>query len=153
MPAPQVRTATGATLSDFAELDDDTDTADDLQGAAEPGTLMFGSVDDFVRNQLLITYTRVVGPRMQRRWSAQWWRSAEAIIRLEALWRSWEHLRLDGATGSSIWWRDHLDHHMPILMSPDGPFEDSQDQNRPGEPLPYTEPPKGMFPDVRDGQQ
>jgi hypothetical protein len=42
---------------------------------------------------------------------------------LEALWRSWEHLRLDPATGVSVWLRDHLDHHMGVLLDADGPFK------------------------------
>ena len=83
------------------------------------------------------------------RWAADWWRYPEAIVRLGALWRSWEHLRQDGATGSSIWWRDHLDHHTPILMDVEGSFAEAKDPNDPGEALPYTPPPEGMFPDVR----
>lgn len=109
---------------DYDDLDSDSDMpgSEDLSESSEPDTLVFGSVDEFVREQLSVTYRRVVGPsnRTARRWAAQWWRYPEAIARLEALWRSWEHLRLDGATGSSTWWRDHLDHHMPILMSADG---------------------------------
>ena len=92
---------------------------------------------------------RVVGPRGQRRWSAQWWRSAEATSRLESLWRAWKHLRPDGTTGISARWRDHLDHQLPVLMSADKPFADSTDTNNPGELLPYLRPPAGMFPDVR----
>ena len=63
----------------------------------------------------------------------------------------WEHLRLDGATGSSTWWIEHADHHMPILMSPEGPFAKSEDKNNAGEPLPYEAPPVELFPDMRDG--
>jgi Domain of unknown function (DUF4913) len=67
---------------------------------------------------------------------------------LEALWRSWEHLRLDPATGISVWFRDHADHHMTILLSADGPFKgcspDKGDSQR-LDPLPLTEPPTGMF--------
>ena len=48
----------------------------------------------------------------QRTWCPEWWRHAEAPSRLEALWRAWEHLRLDPATGMSVWFRDHADHHM-----------------------------------------
>ena len=140
-------------MSDAYDDLNDVDLVDDEEQAAEeePSTLMFGSVDEFVREQLLNTYTRVVGPagRAHRRWAADWWRYPEAIVRLEALWRSWEHLRQDGATGSSTWWRDHLDHHMPILMDVEGPFAEAKDSNNPGEPLPYTPPPEGMFPDVR----
>lgn len=32
-----------------------------------------------------------------------------------------EHLRLDPATGVSVWLRDHAD-HLVVLMDPDGPF-------------------------------
>ncbi len=102
--------------------------------------LFYGSVDEFVREVILPMYQRKVGPRSSRRWSAEWWRSAEAVSRLDALWRAWEHLRLDGALGMSTWWRDHADYHMNILFPPDGPFGRSEDENKPGAPLPYTPP-------------
>lgn len=38
---------------------------------------------------------------------------------------------------------------MRMLMSPDGPLADSRDENKGGDPLPYTAPPAGMFVDVR----
>jgi hypothetical protein len=137
----------------YGGLDDDRDPekSAEPEAAAQP-TLVFGSVDEFVRMKLLPGYSRPVGPsnRQQRRWSAQWWKNAEAVSRLEALWRSWEHLRLDGATGSSVWWRDHLDYHMGILMAADGPFADSGDTNQDNGELPYEEPPAGLFPDMRD---
>jgi hypothetical protein len=115
--------------------------------ASEP-TLFFGSVDEFVRERLRYTYSRRVGPQGPNRWSAQWWKYPEAISRLDALWRSWEALRLEPTFGMSVWWRDHADHHMRMLMSTEGPFADSRDQNAQGEPLPYTAPPAGMFVDV-----
>jgi hypothetical protein len=55
------------------------------------------------------------------RCGAQWWRDAEAIVRLEALWRSREHLKLDPRPGCRVWLRDHLDHHMAVVLSADGP--------------------------------
>ena len=58
-----------------------------------------------------------------RVWCPQWWRHAEAVARLESLWRAWEHLRQDAATGLSVWFRDHADHHMTILLDADGPFK------------------------------
>ncbi len=114
---------------------------------AEPAApaLYYASVDEFVREYLVNVYRRRVGPRGSRRWSAEWWRNAEAIIRLEALWRAWEHLRLDGATGMSVWLRDHADPHMAMLFDPDGPFAGSDDENRAGAPLPYAPPPAGLF--------
>jgi hypothetical protein len=84
-----------------------------------PPTPLYTSVEDWVTHHLLPTYRRQSGPRT---WCSQWWRHPEALERLEALWRAWEALRLDTTTGMSVWWRDHADHHLPILLSPDGPF-------------------------------
>ena len=66
------------------------------------------------------------------------------------MWRSWEHHRLDSATGISTWLRDHADYHLAVLMSPTGPFADSTDSASVTDPLPYEPPPRGLFPDVRD---
>ena len=68
-----------------------------------------------------------------RVWCPQWWRHAEAVARLESLWRAWEHLRQDAATGLSVWFRDHADHHMTILLDADGPFKgcDGHHSDRP----------------------
>lgn len=65
--------------------------------------LVYDSVDEFVRECLRHMYTRPIGPGNARyRWAADWWRYPEAVARLESLWRSWEHLRLDPATGASV---------------------------------------------------
>ena len=56
-------------------------------------------------------------------WCPERWRHAEAIARLEAPWRAWEHLRLDPALGMSVWLRDHADHHMAVLLGADGPLK------------------------------
>lgn len=113
----------------------------------------YGSADEFFAEYLRHLYAREIGGRGSgRAWRADWWRVPEAIARLDALWRSWEQLRLDGGTGASVWWRDHADHHMAVLMDPDGPFKGSTDSCRRGEPLPYTPPPAGLFPDERTGE-
>ncbi|TFD75129.1 hypothetical protein E3T53_16665 [Cryobacterium psychrophilum] len=44
---------------------------------------------------------------------------------------------------------EHAEHHMPILLSTEGPFAKSEDTNKPCEPLPYTPAPEGFFPDMR----
>lgn len=124
------------------------------EGQAEEPELYFGSVDEFVREYLRNVYKRRINGR-NRVWAARWWEYDEAVIRLEALWRSWEFLRRDPATGMSVWWRDHADHHMPALFDPDGAFagvavDDLVNQNEPGEPLPYEAPRAGLFPDVRE---
>ncbi|PRI12505.1 DUF4913 domain-containing protein [Leucobacter massiliensis] len=115
--------------------------------------LYYGSVDEFFREYLRLAYRRPINGRA-RVWAADWWNYDEAVIRLEALWRSWEELRQDASTGMSVWWRDHADHHMAVLMDPDGPFaaadaNNEANQSRKGDPLPYTAPPEGLFRDVR----
>lgn len=119
----------------------------------EPPALYYGSVDEFVREFVCPIFRRNVGEegRADYRWSARWWESAEAIARLEAMWRAWEHLRMDAATGTSVWLRDHADHHLGVLMSPTGPWALSKDTAGPDQPLPYEAPPEDLFPDVRDG--
>ncbi|MET3976572.1 hypothetical protein ABIE39_002880 [Cellulosimicrobium sp. 4261] len=77
-----------------------------------------------MREYLRNVYRRHIAGRGEHRvWAAEWWKYDEAVIRLEALWRAWEHLHQDPATGMSVWWRDHADHHMAILLDPqNGPF-------------------------------
>lgn len=111
-----------------------------------PPALHYRSVDEFVRGLVVPVFRRNVGPRAEARWSARWWESAEAIMRLEAMWRSWEALRHDRGTGVSDWLRDHADHHLAVLMSPAGPFARSQDEAKAPDPLPYEPPPEGLFP-------
>ena len=115
--------------------------------------LYYGSVAEFYDDYLRHIYRRRVDGK-SRVWAADWWRYEEAIIRLEALWRSWEQLRLDPSTGVSTWLRDHADHHMSVLFDPEGPFagaDRNSDVNQcgKGEPLPHAEPPPGLFVDVR----
>ncbi|WP_380166415.1 DUF4913 domain-containing protein [Jannaschia sp. R86511] len=130
----------------------DQDARNDSSVADAPPPLYYASVDEFVRLYLRLVYRRRVDGR-NRCWAGRWWEYEEAIIRLEALWRAWEHLRLDPATGMSVWWRDHADHHMPVLLDPDGPFSDAtegeENTNRRGDPLPYVTPPAGLFPGER----
>jgi hypothetical protein len=127
-------------------------TAGDSGGPAEAEDgshrLFYASVADFVGEKLAPTYRRQINPGAGITWCPQWWRHAEAISRLEALWRSWEFLRLEGATGMSVWWRDHADYHMSVLLSADGPFKgcSPDDGHKPKlPPLPCEVPPVGLF--------
>ena len=120
--------------------------------ADELPPMVYGSTDEFVYEFLRYAYKRRIDGRT-RRWAAEWWQYEEAVMRLEALWRAWEHLRLDPALGMSVWWRDHADHHMAVLFSDAGPFygvDGDENTCKRGEPLPYTAPPPGLFPDVRE---
>ncbi len=77
-------------------------------------------VQDWVTEHFLPIYRRPLGG--EYRWCPQWWRHAEAITRLTALWQSWEAMRLQAGTGTANWLRDHLDHQLPILLGRSGPF-------------------------------
>ena len=105
------------------------------------------SLEVFVRDHLALVYRRSLDGRT-RTWCPWWWRHPEAVARLDALWRSWEFLRLDPHTGMSVWWRDHLDPHMAVLTDPDGPFRGCSAERghseRLGE-LPLVDPPAGLL--------
>ena len=113
----------------------------DLAAASPPGVadkLDIGDLDRWVREVLLPAYSRYV-PRTggAQRWCATWWRHPEAILRLDAVRRAGEALVPAGGTGPSLWWRDHVDHHLSVLLGPDGPFAGcSPIKHAPVEPLP-----------------
>lgn len=143
-------------LGDWDDPDDDDWAAnpdapgDDALGAAEKAPqLVYGNVNEFFEQFLRHSYKRVLTGRGAPFWDPCWWQHEEGLMRLEALWRSWEHLRLDPATGMSVWWRDHVDHHMPALMTEAGPFGGSEAQADRGDPLPHEQPPAGLFVDER----
>lgn len=106
------------------QTDHDTDTAANEE-PDEPVTL-FGSLDEWLHQWFLHTWQhRTV---QSQTWCRQWWRHAEAIARLEAMWRSWETTRAtDGGAGMATWWRDVADYHMRVLLDNDGPFHACRD--------------------------
>jgi len=86
----------------------------------EPPDPLYASVQDWVTIHFLPMYRRPLGG--EYRWCRQWWKHAEAITRLTALWQSWEAMRLQPGTGMISWLRDCLDHQLPVLLSRGGPF-------------------------------
>lgn len=104
------------------EFDDQPEPEPDPEPEPEPEP-EFTSVYEFVERHLVFVYARKLTHKPDRRWCPRWFEHAEAVSRLEALWRAYESLRLDPGTGMSVWWRDHADHHMSALFAPDGPFE------------------------------
>lgn len=122
------------------EFDNDGDAEDlDTEDESEELEPEFESVYQFVEEHLVHVYARHMQHKPGRLWCPRWFVHAEAVSRLEALWRAYESLRLDPATGMSVWWRDHVDHHMRVLMAPDGPFEGCGGEaghKRPAPPLP-----------------
>lgn len=113
-------------------------------GAGEdaPPEPYFRDLMTFVKDYLSPMYRRALSGSATT-WCPEWWKHSEAIARLEALWRAWEFLRLDPHTGMSVWFRDHADHHMGVLLSSEGPFKGCKPESH-GErlkPLPLTRPP------------
>lgn len=117
------------TEDDFDELDALDDEASAAPpspvaaaDSAEPPPLEFESVYDFVEQHLVTIFARNID-NPQFRWCKKWWAHAEAVSRLEALHRAYEHLRLDPGTGMSTWWRDHAGPAMAALLDPQGTFD------------------------------
>ena len=114
------------------------------QPATSPPGLLFATATEWVEQFLVSIYTRPTPG--QYRWCPLWWAHPEAVIRLEALWRSWEVARLGGPASMSLWHRDHLDHHLPILMGQAGPFAACNlTRHIDNTPLPTTPPPEGWW--------
>lgn len=137
-------------MSGLGEWDDQPDLDDVDAGPDEPlAELCFPTLEAFVEQQLAPMWRRNLSGNTLT-WCPEWWRHAEAIARLEALWRAWEHLRLDPALGMSVWFRDHADHHMAVLLDADGPFKGCSPEEGKGHSprltaLPCTPPPVGLF--------
>jgi cytochrome P450 len=111
--------------------------------------LYFPHLGAFVSDWLVKAYARRLGHAYA--WCPEWYQHFEAMSRLDALWRAWETLRQDGAVGMSVWWRDHADHHMAVLLDPDGPFGSCRGEHTefPTPDLPVIDPPAGLFEDER----
>ena len=115
------------------------DSEPHAHGAGEPDeqppACYFGSLGEFA-GWLLEVYRR--STRGQARvFCPQWWKHPEAIARMDALWRAFEQLRQDPGTGMSVFWRDHVDHHMSVMLDADGPFKGCEDghSEHPLEPI------------------
>jgi Domain of unknown function (DUF4913) len=94
-----------------------SDAAPAARDVPEP---VYLELEDWVTDHFLPMFRRTLGG--EYRWCAQWWKHDEAVSRLQALWHAWEVLRLKPGTGIGVWYREHLDHQLPILMGARGPF-------------------------------
>ena len=109
----------------------------------------FASLEEFVTEHFAPVYTRAQSPTL--RWCPKWWDHAEAIYRLEALWRSWETCRLDPRVGMANWLRNYLDPQLAVLTSPTGPFmQCTADRHSPLKALPVLPAPEGHWNRVPD---
>jgi hypothetical protein len=114
---------------------------------AEPTANLYDSVYEFVPMFLAKVYAREIGRQINTfRWCSTWWEHAEAVSRLEALWKSFEVLRLDPGTGAAVWWRDFADPTMSMLCSPEGPFKQCSDsQHKLIDDLPTVPAPRAFL--------
>ncbi|MEU1405139.1 DUF4913 domain-containing protein [Streptomyces sp. NPDC005728] len=129
------------------------ESAEDIRreeaNAARPGELWYPNVAEFVSDRFIYLVSRPT-PESGRVWCPEWYRHAQALSRLDSVWRAWENLRWDPGLGMSSWWTHHADPHMRALTDPvTGPFARCVDGHRQPEPLPIAEPPEGLFSDQR----
>jgi hypothetical protein len=117
------------------------------QRPAAPPTNFYPDVAAFVTGFLAGVYAHEWSEQDTGwRWCAQWCSHTEALVRLEALWKAWEVLRLDPGTGASTWLRDHADPAMHTLTSPAGPFARCTPVRHTAPPALVTAtPPHGLF--------
>lgn len=105
---------------------------------------VYDALEEWVQFYFLPMFRRVEGG--ENKWCQRWWEHSEAIARLDGLWRSWESLRLDEQTGMSNWFRDHADHHIPLLMGQNGPFRQcAGERHRESDPLQADWAPDGWW--------
>ena len=111
----------------------------------QPAECYYSSLGEFA-TWLLEVYRRSTRGHA-RVFCPQWWKHPEAVARMDALWRAFEQLRQDPGTGMSVFWRDHADHHMSVLLDADGPFKGCEEQHsdRPLEPIHQEPPPPILF--------
>lgn len=82
--------------------------------------LYYKNVDEFVHIFLLPSWRH---PLVNARWCQHWYKHGEALSRLDALWRSYEAMRVGDPTGMAVWWRDFADPTMAALTRESGTFD------------------------------
>jgi hypothetical protein len=85
-----------------------------------PVTPAYATLEDWVTGFFHPTFRRQFGGEL--RWCAQWHEHPEALLRLEALWRSWEALRLDPTLGIATWLTNYADPQLAALLHRTGTF-------------------------------
>jgi hypothetical protein len=95
------------------------------------------NVEEWVREVFAPVFSRSIGGPVK--WCAQWWAHGEAVLRLEALWRSWEIHRLDPGRRMATWLRDFADNQLAALLADGGTFRTcTPDSHLPMAALPLT---------------
>jgi len=137
-------------LTDSAPIDAAASAAA-TEGAAPQ--LYYPNPIAFFARTLAPSYVRDIGSGSEFVWCPEWHKHPEALSHIEALWRAWEYLRLDGSLGISTWWINHADPHMRMLMAPYGCFKKCvynghAERTKPEQlSLPHIEPEMDLYPD------
>jgi hypothetical protein len=135
--------------SDEGQSESLDDIRRDEEEAARAGELFYGNVHEFVVDRLIYLLTPPA-PDSGRVWCPEWYRHAQALSRLDSVWRAWEMLRFDPALGMSNWWLHHADPHWRALTDPvTGPFAHCAEGHSTPEPVPVMQAPDGLFFDQR----
>jgi hypothetical protein len=110
--APDEEDPTGG-YADVADFEPD--------GAADVLVPLCRDVETWVNHIYAPTFIRRT--TQLQRWCPSWWAHPEAIVRLTALWRTWEIARV-AETGDGIadWLRGYFDPINPVLLGAEGPF-------------------------------
>jgi hypothetical protein len=109
-----------ADLDDLAaSLTGEAPTVDQAE-ASGPIEPVYPALHDWVNDYYLRVFPRPTAG--EQRWCAQWDDHPEAVTRLEALWRSWETLRLDPNLGIATWLTTYQDPIGRELTSRNGTF-------------------------------
>jgi hypothetical protein len=122
----------------------------DEESVGRPAELFYPHVGEFVTDRLIHLVPRPT-PDSGLVWCPSWFRHAQALARLDSIWRAWEHLRFDPALGMSNWWTHYADPNLRALMDArTGPFARCAVGHQDSEPLPVETAPDGLFIDQRD---
>jgi hypothetical protein len=140
---------TSEALDGYEDLDDvDEESLEE----PEPPALLYPRLDLYVEDFLAVIYERSL-PNGRRTWCPQWWKHDEAVYRLQALWLSWEYMRVnDGANGPATWLVNYADPIMAVLFEVEGPFKGCSVEHGHREERPHNEArlpcepsPEGLF--------
>lgn len=129
-------TETFVTVDDDYQVDDEPD---------QEQQLVFSNAEEWLTQWALPHYRR--NPKLHK-WDPNWWQYDEAGTVLEALWESWEQVRLEDAMATVAWFRDYFYPIMDRLTDPeDGVFwaYDPPKNEQPPPPFEVTAVPKGWF--------
>jgi hypothetical protein len=99
-----------------------------------PSTTRYPTLGAWVAEYFIQLYARPIGG--ETRWCPRWHDHVEAVVRLEAIWRAWEVLRLDPGTGIATWLTTVADPQVAQLLSSSGPFAQcTMNRHQPSTPL------------------